>query len=133
METKQAILCVDDEAIILLSLIQELKNAFGSRFIYERATDGIQALAIVEELANEGITVIFIISDWLMPNMRGDEFLEAVQIRHPEILSIMITGQANKEAIARVKRNSSVVAIFSKPWDTDSLIRVIKEKCSLSV
>ncbi len=124
---KQAILCVDDEVIILISLTQELKTHFGSRFLYEQATDATAALNIVEELAAENIDVIFIISDWLMPGMKGDQFLEEIGRRHPEIKTIMITGHADDTAIARVQNNKSVLAVFNKPWNSAELIRTIEQ------
>lgn len=34
---KQVILCVDDEKIVLSSLLQELEANFGDRFLYEAA------------------------------------------------------------------------------------------------
>lgn len=124
--TKKAILCVDDEIIILVSLIRELRSHFKSRYIYEQATDAKGALKIIDELAAENIEVIFIISDWLMPGMKGDEFLEEINAKHPEIRSIMITGQADVEAIERIKRIDSVLAIFNKPWDPEVLISTIE-------
>jgi DNA-binding NtrC family response regulator len=122
---KKAILCVDDEAIILLSLIQELKRAFGSKYVYEQALGAESALGIVEELAQEDIRVIFILSDWLMPGMKGDEFIEIVQERHPEIKTILITGHADEEAIERVKKLASVLAVLKKPWNKKILIETI--------
>jgi len=124
---QRAILCVDDEVIILISLIQELKQKFGTRFLYEQATDAVSALEVVETLAEENVEVIFIISDWLMPGMKGDQFLEEIHHRHPEIKSIMITGQADRAAIARVFENGSVLAVFSKPWNSAELIKTIEE------
>jgi CheY-like chemotaxis protein len=123
----KAILCVDDEVIILLSLVQELKRAFGSEYQYEQAMSADAALKIVEELAQENIQVIFIISDWLMPGMKGDEFLEIVNRRHPEIKTIMITGQADQQAIERVRTIDSVVAVFNKPWSSAALIDIISK------
>jgi DNA-binding NtrC family response regulator len=128
---KKAILCVDDEAIILLSLVQELRRAFGSRYVYEQALDAESALGIVEELAQEGIEVIFILSDWLMPGMKGDEFIELVHERHPEIKAILITGHADEEAIERVKKVASVLAVFRKPWNNQALIETIAKNSAL--
>jgi DNA-binding NtrC family response regulator len=122
---KQAILCVDDEVIILLSLIQELKVAFGTRFLYEQATNAQEALNVVDELSQEGVEVIFIISDWLMPGMKGDEFLEIVHQRFPGIKQIMITGQADGQAIERVRTNEAVLGVFGKPWNSRQLIDTI--------
>jgi DNA-binding NtrC family response regulator len=124
--TKKAILCVDDEIIILVSLIRELRSHFRDRYVYEQATDAKSALKIVDDLAAENIEVIFIISDWLMPGMKGDVFLENIHATHPDILSIMITGQADANAIERVKKNDSVLAVFNKPWDPELLINTIE-------
>jgi CheY-like chemotaxis protein len=128
---KKAILCVDDEAIILLSLVQELQRAFGSKYVYERALDAESALEIVEELAREDIEVILIISDWLMPGMKGDEFIAIIKERHPEIKTILITGLADEEAIARVKKLASVLAVFKKPWNSKVLIETIVKSSSV--
>jgi DNA-binding NtrC family response regulator len=121
----KAILCVDDEAIILLALIQELRRAFGSSCRYERALDAESALEAVEDLARDGIEVVFIISDWLMPGIKGDALIEIVKERHPKIKAILITGQADDEAIERVKKFASVVAVFRKPWSSKALIEAI--------
>ncbi len=121
-----AILCVDDEMIILLSLIQELKRTFGERFIYERALDATSAYSLIDELARDGIRVIIIISDWLMPGVRGDEFIEVVAKRHPEIKAVMITGQADAAAIGRIKTNKTVIGVLGKPWNPDELAEMIR-------
>jgi len=71
-EPLKAILCVDDEILILLSLLRELKSFFGETFVYERATNANQAFKVIDELALEGIKLILIISDWLMPGIKGD-------------------------------------------------------------
>lgn len=123
---KKAILCVDDEVIILLSIVQELKRSFGKRFIYEKALNADLALKTVKELAQEQVEVIFIISDWLMPGMKGDEFLELVHKQYPRIKAVMLTGQADKAAVDRVKMNASVLAVFHKPWNPAELISIIK-------
>ncbi len=123
---KKAILCVDDEAIVVLSLKQELTSCFGDRFIYEGAMNAGEAMEIIDELVGEGIVVILIITDWLMPGIKGDEFLVKVRERHPGIKSIMITGQADDAAIERAKRLAGVSAVLRKPWSKDGLIGVIR-------
>jgi DNA-binding NarL/FixJ family response regulator len=123
---KKAILCVDDEALIVLSLKQELSNYFGERFLYESALNADEAMSIIDELVAEGILVILIITDWLMPGLKGDEFLIKVRERHPEIKSIMITGQADDTAIERAKSLAGVSAVLRKHWSRDGLIGAIK-------
>ena len=75
MDPKKAIVCVDDEAIIVLSLKQELQNRLGDEYIYESAMSAEEALQVIEELSGDDVCVILVISDWLMPGIKGDEFL----------------------------------------------------------
>lgn len=126
---KCAILCVDDEVIILLSMIQELKRSFGSRFVYEQAIDAESALETINELEADGVTVILVISDWLMPGIKGDEFIDLVHKRYPAIKAVMVTGHADREVIDRVIESGSVVAVLEKPWRTSELAAVIERCC----
>ncbi len=126
---KQAILCVDDEAIIVLSLKQELKTSFGDRFLIESALSAEEALESLDGLVAEGVKVIMIISDWLMPGIHGDEFLEIVNKKYPDVHAIMITGHADDAAIERTKKNASVIAILSKPWKAAELRQIIQNFC----
>jgi len=126
--TKQAILCVDDEAIIVMSLSQEIRSHFHDRFIYETALSAEEAFSIIDELTKEGIRLIMVISDWLMPGMKGDEFLALVKERHPEIRAIMITGHADATAIARVLGGGLADCVLHKPWNPAELTDAV-ERC----
>jgi CheY-like chemotaxis protein len=121
-----AILCVDDEAIILLSLKNELRMALGNKYIYESAMNALEAKNKIEILVKDGIDIILIISDWLMPGMKGDEFLIEIHKKYPKIKSIMITGHADPESIEKAKKEANLVACLSKPWNNKELIDIVK-------
>ncbi len=129
MKPKKAIICVDDEAIIVLSLKQELQNRLGNEFQYEYAMNADEAMQVIDELYGERVRVILVISDWLMPGIKGDEFLITLRERYPEIKSIMITGQADDEAIERVLYEAGACAVLKKPWNTEDLIREVHACC----
>ncbi|MFA6508050.1 MAG: response regulator [Treponemataceae bacterium] len=122
---KQAILCVDDEAIIVLSLKQELRSHYRDQFLYETALNATEAMEIIEELASEGVKIITIISDWLMPGIKGDEFLARVHERYPDIRSIIITGQADEESLKRLKDDICLTAVLRKPWNSLDLFAAV--------
>lgn len=126
MTTKAVILCVDDERVILESLKIQIKQAFHDRYSYEVAESADEALEILEELRGENIPILVIVSDWLMPGMKGDEFLIKVHHQFPEIVKIMLTGQADETAISRAKQEANLFECLSKPWDSESLIEIIK-------
>jgi DNA-binding NtrC family response regulator len=120
-----AILCVDDEISILGALKQQLKRCFGERYVYEIAQSVEEAWIVIDELEVENIKILIIVSDWLMPNIKGDEFLAQVHQRFPEIITVMLTGQADEAAIERAKQNANLFACIYKPWSEDDLQKVI--------
>jgi CheY-like chemotaxis protein len=123
--SNKAILCVDDEQIILTSLRDQLLNHFGKRYIYEFAESVEEAWEVIEELDEEDIKIMVIVSDWLMPNIKGDEFLIKVHQKYPRIVKILLTGQADEEAIRRVQEQANLHGYLSKPWDEKALIEAI--------
>lgn len=124
--SKPTILCVDDEMVILQSLRTQLREAFGDNYVYEIAEDPEEALEVIDELTEEGCNVIMIVSDWLMPGMKGDEFLIMVHQRFPHVVKVMLTGQADETAIARAKSEANLHRCLSKPWSEIELIETIK-------
>lgn len=123
--SKSAILCVDDEIVILESLKEQLKRQFGDRFIYEVAESAAEAWEVIEELHEDEIKVIAIVSDWLMPGTKGDEFLIQIHQRFPSLVTVMLTGQADRAAIERAKQEANLHACLHKPWTEEELTQII--------
>ena len=122
---KKAILCVDDEKIVLQSLKAQLKKHFGNRYTYEFAESGDEAWEVIEELHDEGVKILILVSDWLMPNMKGDELLIQVHQKYPDIIKVMLTGQADREAIERTCQEANLHRCLQKPWSEEELIEVL--------
>ncbi|MEO1590675.1 MAG: response regulator [Cyanobacteria bacterium J06632_22] len=120
------ILCVDDEPIIRDSLLQQLKGAFRGEYDCETAADATEALEVIEDVVDEGSDLVVIVSDWLMPGMKGDEFLIQVHQKHPDVVKILLTGQADESAITRAQQEANLHAYLSKPWKKEDLIRAIQ-------
>ncbi|NJN29801.1 MAG: response regulator [Synechococcales cyanobacterium RM1_1_8] len=124
--SKLAILCVDDETIILNSLRRQLKQAFSDAYVYEAAESADEAFEIIQELEEEGSDLIVIVSDWLMPGMKGDEFLSKVHEAHPRVIKILLTGQADEKAIQRVQAQTNLHQYLAKPWRSEDLVQCIR-------
>lgn len=121
----KAILCVDDEATILESLKEQLKRRFGDRYVYEAAESAEEAWEIIEELSAENVKIVVIVSDWLMPEMKGDDFLIQVHQEYPEIVTVMLTGQADEAAIERAQQEANLYQCLYKPWTEEELSQMI--------
>lgn len=122
----KAILCVDDEKIILDSLKSQIKRRFGNTYKCEIATSANEAMEVIEELIEDGIEILIIVSDWLMPGIKGDEFLINIHKKYPKIKKLMITGQADSEAIENARNNADLYACINKPWREEELYSILQ-------
>lgn len=118
---QKAILCVDDEKIILDSLKSQIKRRFGNSYKCEIASDADEAIEVIQELVGDGVKIVIIVSDWLMPGIKGDEFLIKVHELFPGIVKIMLTGQADPQAIENAKVNANLFQCIFKPWREEEL------------
>lgn len=122
---KRAILIVDDEIIILMSMRLDLQFELGNSYRYEIAKDGKSGLEVIRELSKEGIKVVVVISDWLMPGMKGDEFITLVRKEFPDIRTVLVSGWAEENTIDDLRKSGLLDAYFTKPWDAE----IIAEEC----
>lgn len=124
--SKCVILCVDDEQMVLKSLEGQLMRGFGNEYAIELAESGEEALELMDELSGDGYRTLVIVSDWLMPEMKGDEFLVQAHHKFPNVLKIMLTGQADPAAIERSRNEANLYRQIDKPWDAAELIDAIR-------
>ena len=107
------VLFVDDEPNILQGLrrmLRPLRHEWEMTF----ASDGNEALGV---LANGPCDVL--VSDMRMPGMSGIQLIEQVRQRHPDVVRIVLTGQADRDAT--VAAVGCAHQYLSKPCDTETL------------
>ena len=124
---KPVIICVDDEPTILDSLEIDLLKAFEDKYLIETAESGEEALELLSELLAEQYEVPLVISDHIMPNMKGDELLRSVHAIAPKTLKIMLTGQADLSAVANAINYAKLYRYIPKPWQSDDLKLTVTE------
>jgi two-component system, sensor histidine kinase and response regulator len=124
---KPVILCVDDEPLVLASLKVELVRALGGSCIIETAEQASEALAVVDELLANGQEIALVLADHIMPGIPGDELLRRLHERSPQTLTIMISGQADLETVARSIREARLYRYIPKPWRSDELSLTVIE------
>jgi CheY-like chemotaxis protein len=130
VSAKKAILFVDDESIILMALRQELRNELGSDYRYEIALNALEGLEIFNELASDGVRVVLLISDWLMPGMKGDEFLIIARERYPSVRTILVSGQTDENQLDKLRDSGALDAFIHKPWASGRLLAECKRLLS---
>ena len=124
---KPVIICVDDHPTILDSLKIELKATLGEDYAIETAEGGEDALDLLTELLEDGCEIPLVISDYLMPDIKGDELLRQVHQISPKTIKIMLTGQADVKAVGNAIKYAKLYRYIAKPWQPEDLKLTVKE------
>ncbi len=121
-------ICVDDEVMLLDSLKQELKqDEFFQDLEIETVDSGEKALAMINEIEEEGDEVPIVISDQRMPGMTGDALFLELQKDRPHINKILLTGYSDLDAVVRLVNHNALYRYIEKPWDSHDLKLTIRE------
>jgi putative nucleotidyltransferase with HDIG domain len=121
--TKKKVLFVDDEANVLDGLRRMLRS-MRKEFDLNFAESGKQALALME-----GTTFDIIISDMRMPGIDGADLLIEVRRRSPHTIRVILTGQADDEALMRTVGGAHQV--LAKPCDSKQLTEILRKSKAL--
>jgi CheY-like chemotaxis protein len=123
---ERLVLCVDDEAILLLALRHRLESVLGPGYRCETALSGESALAALEGIHAAGGRLEAVVSDWRMPGMKGDEVLRAARARFPDARLALLTGYADREELLALDSELGLAGILQKPCDLRELAALIR-------
>ncbi|WP_445241703.1 ATP-binding protein [Microcoleus vaginatus] len=124
---KPVIVCIDDEPDVLNSLKIELKKVIGDQCIIETAEGGADALELLADLQADEYEIALVLSDYIMPDIKGDELLRRIHENSPETLTIMLTGQADLEALSNAIKYAKLYRYIPKPWQNEDLKLTVVE------
>ncbi len=124
---KPVILCVDDERTLLSSLKKELKGVLGDEYLIELAEGSDDALELMDELQEDGHELPLVISDYIMPYIKGDELLIRIHQKWPSTRKVMLTGQADISAVGNAVNLAGLYRYIAKPWQADDLKLTVTE------
>lgn len=127
MTNKPVILCIDDEKDVLDKLQNILLKEFKAEYDIELAESGMDGLEIYQECCEDNIDIPLVISDFIMPGMKGDELLIELHNKDPDMVKILLTGQATLEGVKNVYENAGLYRYLNKPWENHDFIITIKE------
>lgn len=103
------ILLVDDEANVCSALRRSLSR---EGYQIETCTNPVEALDKMKATPFD-----LVISDHLMPEMTGLEFLKRVRDRFPEAVRIILTGHADMQTAIDAINQGEIYRFLTKPWD----------------
>ena len=113
------ILLVDDEEMVVTSIKSFLTLETDYQVV--AFTSPKEAFDYVQKNR-----VDLVISDYLMPEVDGIEFLAKVKELQPEATRILLTGYADKENAIKAINEVGLYQYIEKPWENDDLKLVIR-------
>ena len=99
-------------------------SMLGSDYEVFTMTSGHEAL---KSLQNNPVDIV--VSDLVMPEMNGQEFMTAVAREHPESMRIIISAHEDQLTVAQCLMFGH--RYFSKPFDLKNLANILKRICRL--
>jgi DNA-binding NtrC family response regulator len=89
------------------------------------------AAKALDILANTPVDVV--VSDERMPGMLGSEFLKRVRDAYPDIVRIMLTGEAGLPAAVRAINEGPLYRFLNKPLSPDELAQTIRKALQMKL
>ncbi len=120
------ILCVDDDSTVLQALRSVLSTSFGAELELEFAESGDEALEIVADLKAQGKELSLVISDFMMPGIRGDELLVRLQELSPNTVKILLTGQSDLSGVKRAINDANLYRFLEKPFLNEDIVLTVR-------
>ena len=126
-EKRPAIVCVDDDILVLRSLREQLQRGLGTTCDIELAASAHDGMQLLNDLAAEKVDVPLLISDQIMPGMKGAHFLANAHRSYPSIFKIILSGNVDVEAVSKAVNEAGLYRVLNKPWDEDELVLTARE------
>ena len=120
---KHRILVVDDEQLVCDALEMMLK--FDGHNV-QTATNGAEALACLDRAEFD-----LVITDYAMPQMKGDELAQRIKQTHPALPIVMITAHAEVLQSTGTPL-TGIAVVISKPFMLETLREAINQACPVA-
>lgn len=122
------IIVIEDQREVLQAISKDLIVLEG-KFQVEECESAAEARQVMEEIDSKGDYVGLIISDQVMPNKTGVEFL--IEIHNDQRFTgtrkMLLTGLATHHDTIEAINKASIDKYISKPWKTDELLTNVKQ------
>lgn len=116
---RPTVLIVDDEDIVLSSLRTLLQMDTDYNVITFRSPT--EALSAIQRQSIDAV-----ISDFLMPELSGLQFLAEVKKLYPTVPRILLTGYADKGNAIKAINEIGLYQYIEKPWENEHIKMVLR-------
>jgi len=119
----QRILLVDDEPRVL----DGVRRNLATHYALEVALSGTDGLGILERNRHSSNPIAVVISDMMMPQMNGAQFLAKAHEINPDAVLMILSGQADLPSTIAAVNDSNLFRFIAKPCSPHGLRTAIDD------
>jgi CheY-like chemotaxis protein len=119
----ETLLLVEDEAAVRAPAAELLKEC-GYRVLI--AANGAEALTLLDQLGDPPAPLHLMITDVVMPNLKGTDLAARVRQRHPDLPVLFTSGYPNAANLHEWLRQART-AFLQKPFTPEELARKVRD------
>ncbi len=124
---KFAVLCVDDDPVILQLIDLQMKKLVNSEnTIVESIIDPTQVDEKLIEIESYGLELLFLMTDYQMPGVSGAQLIRKIKNLNPDLNCVLLSGQANDIEVAELQNENLLFSFIGKPWMEDQMKKILQ-------
>ena len=126
---KPIILILDDDQAVIRALRRDVRDRYKKDFRVMALTSAEEALQELPNLKNKGEEIALFLSDQVMPQMLGVDFLEKAVTVFPNSKRVLLTAYSDTDAAIKGINAAKLDYYLLKPWDPpeESLFPVLDD------
>jgi DNA-binding LytR/AlgR family response regulator len=130
---KPYIIYVGDERSVLTALKEQIKLEFRSEYNIKTLENGADALDCYNNILKQNNEVLLVICDYLLPDIKGDDFFCNIRKLYPEedTKMILFSGYATLNDIKNAINKTEIFKYISKPFYKENLYFAIRESINI--
>jgi len=123
------IMIVNDDQAVLAALERDLGGRYAPAYRLVRSASGDQALAVFDDVCNQGEPVALVVANQVLPGMTGARFLLEARQRRPEAGHVLLAASPDAATAMAGVNQGGLDCYLAMPWDppAEKLYPVVDE------
>lgn len=127
--SRQAIICVDNDSLILEQLESVIIDNFGEIYVVEIAKSPKEVLGVIKALEDINIHTAVLLTGYTMSEMNGINLIKIINETYPKTKTILLAGQVGLEIIQEAINSIDLYRFIKIPYKKEEIVQMVNDAC----